>query len=174
MNKQTSTNILCPKLSYRKGGEIFFVSEYPLKFIINGKKVFLNELSLGKNISLNSFINVFGYDISCQIIEKELEKGMKINLKYNKEYNIPKYELQKIGFYIETSILGLNIDFDNMDEKEGFEKNVYSNQKDSEEDDNHYQYNIDNYGKNRDEEYYNDEFNNNDDFYYGKKWTTSY
>jgi len=166
-----SITILCPNLNYRNG-EIHFISKFPIKLILNDKKEFLTDFSLGRKIALKSSFHIFGYNISCRIIEKNLEKGLKINLKYDKEYNIPKYQLQKIGFFIETSILKLDMNsvindepnsLDDSERKECYEDNYYYENNNQTHRDLEYE----------DEFYEEDEYNENDDFYYREKWMTS-
>ena len=173
-----TVNILCPNLNYRNG-ELWFVSKHPIKLLINNKKEFRTDFSLGKNIALKSSINIFDYDISCTIIEKTFEKGLKINLKYKKEYNIPKYELHKIGFYLETLILNINNDddyfedeIDEIDESQSNKSNI-----------NNYYDDVDYHNNNtysstiKDSKYQNEEEeyeDANDDYYYSRKWGSGY
>ena len=170
-----TVNILCPNLNYRNG-ELWFVSKHPIKLLINNKKEFRTDFSLGKNIALKSSINIFDYDISCTIIEKTFEKGLKINLKYKKEYNIPKYELHKIGFYLETLILNINNDDDyfedEIDESQSNKSNI-----------NNYYDDVDYHNNNtysstiKDSKYQNEEEeyeDANDDYYYSRKWGSGY
>ena len=104
-----SFNVLLPNLRYKNinGGEIYFKCKNPIKLILNNKKKFVNDFLL-KNLDFEKVIDYYGIDLYCTIIKYEYDDGLKINIKYEgNEYNYMS-AMQKIGQYVECSILGLN------------------------------------------------------------------
>jgi hypothetical protein len=65
-------------------------------------------------------------DIHCIIIKTEYDDGLKLNIKYDSnEYNYMSF-MQKIARFVESSILGINID-DSESEYDGYSDENYDN-----------------------------------------------
>lgn len=119
-NKKISCIVVLPNLRY-KNDNIYFISKNPIKVKINNKIEFTNEFII-KDIALNGNITCMNTYIECEIIPKEFEDGIHINMKFIDNCDIYTNEIQKFARAIESKILGIDI----MDDCE-YTSNPYDN-----------------------------------------------
>ena len=113
-NKESLFIALLPNLRFKEDNKkIYFYAKNPIKLNINNKIIFKNEFELN-DISLKSKITVQNINFNCEIIEKELNNGLKIKIKYKEMNTLSIFEMQKISRSIELTILNLNIVDDNL------------------------------------------------------------
>lgn len=114
-NKESLFIALLPNLRFKEDNKkIYFYAKNPIKLNINNKIIFKNEFELN-DISLKSKITVQNINFNCEIIEKELNNGLKIKIKYKSNHTLGIIEMQKISRSIESTILNLDIVDDNED-----------------------------------------------------------
>jgi len=108
--KETSFNAILPNLKY-KNKKIYVIFKDPLKIIKNNEIKYLKEYYLG-DISLTGKIYCMGIEINCNIIEKEHENGLEVNIKYLDNPNINRDHMKKFARCLEAKILDINIEDD--------------------------------------------------------------
>ena len=115
--KKRSVKVICPNLKFIKGN-IYFISNKPIKITINNKTEHINKFKLD-NIALSGSINCNGINVDAQVFEEECKDGLKINLSFKDRSYICNRDIQKFGRAIEAIILGFNImddeSFENLD-----------------------------------------------------------
>lgn len=112
-NKESSFIALLPNLRFKKHNKkLYFYAKNPIKLTINNKIIFKNEFELN-DLSLKSCVKIQNIDFKCEIIEQELNNGLKIKIKYKAIHDLSIIEMQKISRKIESTILNLDISDDN-------------------------------------------------------------
>ena len=112
-DQKVSHQVLLPNLRY-KNENIYYKSKNPIKTKTNDKIKFIDEILL-ENMSMHSKIKYNDQSFSCNIIKKELDEGLIINIEYTEYHYISNTEIQKIARYIESLILGIDIIDDSSD-----------------------------------------------------------
>jgi hypothetical protein len=102
-----------------KNKKIYYIFKNPLKIIINNKASYIREYYLG-DISLSGHIKCMGYDLECYILEKELEDGLEVKIKYLDNPSLCRDHLKKFSRTLEATIIGINLDEDNESELSEF------------------------------------------------------
>ena len=126
-NKESSFIVLLPNLRFKENNKkLYFYSKNPIKLTINNKIVYKNEFELN-DISLNSSIIVQNINFNCEIIEEELNNGLKMKVKYKEINDISIIEMQKISRSIETTILNIDTVDDNYEDYYEDLKNHFEN-----------------------------------------------
>ena len=122
--RKRSVKVICPNLKYIKNknkGDIYFISNKPIKITINNKTEYLQQIKLD-DMSLSGSICYNGIDVDAQVFEEECKDGLKINLSFIDRSDICNRDIQKFGRSIEALILGFNImdddSFENLDNSE--------------------------------------------------------
>jgi hypothetical protein len=101
---QTS-NITLPNLRY-KNNKLVFIFKESLGLYVNNKWTELKEVALN-NVSLKHSIYINDTRFKVNIIEKEINDGLKINIEYNRDTYLSIFELQRIAKKIESRILDI-------------------------------------------------------------------
>jgi hypothetical protein len=109
--KYSEFNAILPNLKYKNNKIYFICKDGSLKIIKNNKTIFIKEYAL-KNISLTGRFYCMGIELNCTILEKEIENGLEINIKYLDNYNINRDHLKKFARTVEAKILNIDLDDD--------------------------------------------------------------
>jgi hypothetical protein len=124
-NTPKEFNAILPNLKY-KNKNIFFIFKNPLKIKKNNEVKFIKEYSLG-NISLSGKIFCMGYELSCTILEKEMENGLEVNIKYIDSSEITRDHMKKFARSLEAKILEIDIE-DNESDNDNMSEYSYENE----------------------------------------------
>ena len=104
---QTS-NLVLPNLRY-KNNKLVFIFKESLGLYVNNKWTELKEVSLN-NVSLKQSIRINNTRFKVNIVEKEINDGLTINIEYNRDIYLSIFELQRIAKKIESYILDIKND----------------------------------------------------------------
>jgi len=110
-NKRVEFNALLPNLKYKDKQVYFICKDGSLKIKKDNKIEFVKEYPLG-DISLNGKFFCMDIEIDCTILEKEINNGLEVNIKYNDSPNINRDHMKKFARALEARILDINIDDD--------------------------------------------------------------
>jgi len=155
--KEQSVFVILPNLKYINKN-IYFILKRPVKIQKDSKNEYYDKILLN-NLSLKGKLNCMNFELKCTILEKEIEKGLKVNIKYtNDKETVSKETIQKFARAIESMILNIDI----SEEEELYEDDLYEEE--------NYSYVSNDIGSNQDNDY-EQELNEtyvsfDDDYYY--------
>lgn len=140
INEYKEFTALLPNLKFNnKDNKIYFISKDGIKIKKQGKEVINKTLLIG-DLMQDSIIFYMDKRLECQIIQKEFEGGLKINIKLKSNDHLDKETKQKMARFIEAKILNIDMN-DNLSDDESFDN------------DNYYDNKINNYMKTNSEKY---------------------
>jgi hypothetical protein len=110
--------VLLPNLKL-KNNKIYFTLMHPTKIFIKKKNTHINDFLID-NVSMHGSTIYNSILINYDILNEELEKGLKIKIMYNENDFLYKKDIQKIAKNIESYIIGIednNVDAYNISDE---------------------------------------------------------
>jgi len=126
INEYKEFTALLPNLKFNnKDNKIYFISKDGIK-IKKQDKVVINKTLLIGDLKQDSIIFYMDKKLECQIIQKEFEDGLKINIKIKTNDHLDRETKQKMARFIEAKILNIDMN-DNLSDDESVD-NYYDDQ----------------------------------------------